>query len=508
MNQRQLWNPYSRQQFSAPLWNFSPRTVSSPPAGWRKAWQPVSDLVDGAPPQRLQVDWPDNVRLTDTNLTISTGLVTKKPTLLWSPEPGALYTLMVVGLFDLGLPPSDRPKVFIHWVVTNIPGDAVELGTEVFDYITPFALKLDADGNIVKDAEQSNHPILLNVYKQPGKVVMEEGQTGCTQDVAQHRVVDHRNLASKYGLQLVAGNFLQVPWSGFHTTKMFCWMSRCLRKPLPFLIPNFNDMTECQPRTDVIDMTMVGPVVSSWKEYSKYRSLLSPDSVTAQIQDTYPLYSTGNIADFTAVEGAFKGAPLGTDNLAQTLEGVVDLTVLQYPDVNATKVLFDKAFELVPAIPKLFTPPALVAGGAGLKIILSKPDDQDFDFMTLLDAPGSVFQLNIVKVKEGRMEEFNAALGAVIASDRSNRNIGHIYTFEVDQEIMEEELKKPPSQRLYFDSSNNAIWLARFASLGQRQRYLAEADPAAFSQFAGLFDCIVCAAFTNALHPNYYPPFP
>ena len=65
---------------------------------------------------------------------------------------------MVVGLFDLGLPPSARPLVYIHWLVTNIPKNSVELGTEVFDYIKPFALKLDVDNNIVKDAEQSNQP--------------------------------------------------------------------------------------------------------------------------------------------------------------------------------------------------------------------------------------------------------------------------------------------------------------------------------------------------------------
>ena len=60
--------------------------------------------------------------------------------------------------------------------------------------------------------------------------------------------------------------------------------------------------------------------------YAKYRSLLSRDSVTTQIRDLKSQgLSTGVIKDFTAIDGAFNGAPLGSNNLPQTLEGVVDV---------------------------------------------------------------------------------------------------------------------------------------------------------------------------------------
>ena len=103
----------------------------------------------------------------------------------------------------------------------------------------------------------------------------------------------------------------------------------------------------------------------------------------------------------------------------------------QYPNTNGTKILFENAATLVPAIPEIFASDVTVGGP--LKIILLKPVDPDFDFMTLLDKPGSVYQLKIVKVKEGKMEEFEAMLNAIIDANRSNKNIGKMYKFDVDQ---------------------------------------------------------------------------
>ena len=490
--------------YGAPLnANFFSRSPT--PVGWRDSWKPVEDgplgqypggkwLVDGAPPEKLQVSWPNNVRITETNSTVSTGLMSVKPTLSWPVEPGVLYTVMVVGLFDLGLPPSARPQVYIHWLVTNIPGNSIEMGTEVFDYIKPFALKLDTDKNIVKDAEQLNHPILLMVYRQPSRIVMEESQAGCTPDVAEPRVTDYRNLATKYGLQLVAGNYLQVPWSGFHTQQMLCRMSRCVQKPFPFPISDVNTMPECQARQDIVDFTLLGPKVAKRKEYAKIRSQFSLNSVTSQIRNTFPTFSTGEIADFTAIMGAYNGAPLGTNNQAQTLEGVVDLTILGYQNLEATQKLFQSAGDFDPT------------GGVGgdLKIILTKPEDQEFDFMALTKDPASVFQVNIVKVKEGRMEEFLTLRDKVIAKSRSSRNVGRITKFEVDQEVLE----GVKGTQLYFNSTDNAVTLLEYNGLAQAQRFTAELrrDPD-FKKFTSTFDCIVCAFMTNNLHSTYYPPF-
>ena len=57
----------------------------------------------------------------------------------WPSEPGALYTVMVI---DAGIQ-RVLPKVYMHWMVTNIPGNSVELGNEVMEYVTPFSLEVE-----------------------------------------------------------------------------------------------------------------------------------------------------------------------------------------------------------------------------------------------------------------------------------------------------------------------------------------------------------------------------
>ena len=40
-------------------------------------------------------------------------------------------------------PPQERPQQFLMWVVTNIPGNNVHLGNEIFEYLPPLAIELD-----------------------------------------------------------------------------------------------------------------------------------------------------------------------------------------------------------------------------------------------------------------------------------------------------------------------------------------------------------------------------
>ena len=40
-------------------------------------------------------------------------------------------------------PPQERPQQFLMWVVTNIPGNNVHLGNEIFEYLAPLAIELD-----------------------------------------------------------------------------------------------------------------------------------------------------------------------------------------------------------------------------------------------------------------------------------------------------------------------------------------------------------------------------
>ena len=44
-----------------------------------------------------------------------------------------------IDVFDL------RGAQFVHWLVTNVKSDRLELGTEAMQYVPPFALSLTAD---------------------------------------------------------------------------------------------------------------------------------------------------------------------------------------------------------------------------------------------------------------------------------------------------------------------------------------------------------------------------
>merc|ERR1711997_1341446 len=253
------WNSGSAYSFlrqglnmRLPQWRFLPFPNNQPNPGWLDAWEEVGEVVGQAPPERLMIKWPNNVQIVEPNATTSVGLMTTRPRLTWPAEPGALYTVMV----------------------TNIPGNSVEMGNEVMEYVTPFSLEINddfANFGFIKDRHASAHPIIFLVFKQPGRIQVEETQRGCSPDIVSARIHDYRDLVSKYGLQLEAGNYLQCPWSGSHTVEMICRVSKCTREAFPFPIPGVNDREECHPRETIQDLTLVGPRLSKWKEYAKYR---------------------------------------------------------------------------------------------------------------------------------------------------------------------------------------------------------------------------------------------
>merc|ERR1712209_82132 len=145
-------------QTQLPRWRFLnlPFPNNPPNPGWSSAWEEVDQVVGEAPPQRLMINWANNVEIVEPNATTSVGLMTNRPRLTWPSEPGALYTVMVI---DAGIQ-RVLPKVYMHWMVANIPGNSVELGNEVMEYVTPFSLEVEEDplDGFVKDRQASAHP--------------------------------------------------------------------------------------------------------------------------------------------------------------------------------------------------------------------------------------------------------------------------------------------------------------------------------------------------------------
>ena len=61
---------------------------------------------------------------------------------------------------------------------------------------------------------------------------MEESSRGCGPELF-GRVQRYKELAEKYNLKLVAGNFVRVPWSVGPTEDAICRFAKCLGFPFP-----------------------------------------------------------------------------------------------------------------------------------------------------------------------------------------------------------------------------------------------------------------------------------
>ena len=74
--------------------------------------------------------------------------------------------------------------------------------------------------------EDPKHPMLVLVYRQPGRVELEEFQRGCSPSIVTSRVLDKDDIAAKYSLELVAGTFFLVTYSGKATDELLCYFSK------------------------------------------------------------------------------------------------------------------------------------------------------------------------------------------------------------------------------------------------------------------------------------------
>ena len=139
--------------------------MPSPPASLARLKWP---LVEVKPNQLVQVDWMEEVgrHIRSHDLCFNLN-VNQRPDLGWPAERGALYTLI---LADAGIARLGEQQA-LHWMVTNIPGNAISEGSEVIQYLTPFSLELDEEGQFITDRVTSSHHLLALVFRQPGLLV-------------------------------------------------------------------------------------------------------------------------------------------------------------------------------------------------------------------------------------------------------------------------------------------------------------------------------------------------
>jgi len=122
--------------------------------------------------------------------------------------------------------------------------------SQVREYVPPFSFEVNPTNPPTLSFEQGTriHPIIVLVYKQRnGRVNMaDEFQAGCNSGFVTKRVGDYNELANKYNLELVAGNFFWTTYTPA-TNTLLCYAYKCSGEPLPFLVPGVNDGPECRP---------------------------------------------------------------------------------------------------------------------------------------------------------------------------------------------------------------------------------------------------------------------
>ena len=267
-------------------------------------------------------------------------------------------------------------------------------------------------------------------------------------------------------------------------------------------MPGVNDRAECQAPSVIQDITVVSPVLSKRKEYARYRSLFSLYSITSEIKNLYPKYSTGKVKDFSAISGSYGGVPYGTENQRQTLSGVFDASFFTYPKEN-TRELFQRAAELIPSIPKALMA-GVFEGGVGYNVVLSEPQDKDWDFETILNSPGKIMEVFNVKVKDGQEEEFQKQRDRFITLARNTNNIEKVAKFTVNRDIMQ------PDDPLFFDHTNIELMIVVYPDQAARRKAIADMNtmqPGFLEAFTSTSDCVMCALLEDNLHPTSYPPF-
>ncbi|XP_077300522.1 phosphatidylethanolamine-binding protein homolog F40A3.3-like isoform X2 [Arctopsyche grandis] len=164
--------------------------------------QVVPDVIAVAPQELLKVKYPSGVEVSEGNELTPTQ-VKDVPSVQWSADPNSLYTLCMT---DPDAPSRKEPqhREWHHWLVGNIPGNSVEKGETLSQYV--------GSG---PPPDTGLHRYVFLVYKQPSK--LEFGEPRLTNTNADNRGgFSIAKLAAKYALgDPIAGNFYQAKFDDY-----------------------------------------------------------------------------------------------------------------------------------------------------------------------------------------------------------------------------------------------------------------------------------------------------
>ncbi|KAL5283911.1 PEBP1 family protein [Megaselia abdita] len=159
----------------------------------------VPDVISVAPTKYLHVKFPTGVEAQLGNILTPT-LVQYKPHVTWKAQKGALYTLLFA---DPDVPSrSDKSMGEVrHWMVVNIPGNKVDKGQTVFEYI-----------GSAPDPGSGFHRYVFLVFKQNSWINTNEYYADDTSTDQQGRFMTKaRQLMQMYNLgKPIYGNFYEA----------------------------------------------------------------------------------------------------------------------------------------------------------------------------------------------------------------------------------------------------------------------------------------------------------
>lgn len=162
----------------------------------------VPDVVDSVPQDLIEVNYAE-ARVNLGNVLTPTQ-VKDIPKISFPADKDSLYLLCMT---DPDAPSRQTPKYreWHHWLVGNIPGDKIEDGETLSEYVGAGPPK-----------GTGLHRYVFVVYKQPeGKITFDEKRL--TNRSGDNRGGFHiREFAKKYKLgEPVAGNFFQAEWDDY-----------------------------------------------------------------------------------------------------------------------------------------------------------------------------------------------------------------------------------------------------------------------------------------------------
>ncbi|XP_044003175.1 phosphatidylethanolamine-binding protein homolog F40A3.3-like isoform X2 [Aphidius gifuensis] len=167
-----------------------------------KAHEIVPDVIDKSPTKILDVTYPSGIKV-DIGKVLTPTQVKDKPEIKYDAEGDAFYTLCMT---DPDAPSRKEPiyREWHHWLVANIPGNKINDGDVLSDYV---------GSGPPKDTGLHRYVFLL--YKQPGKLIFNE--TRLTNRSGDGRAkFSIKSFAEKYKLgDPIAGNMYQAEWDDY-----------------------------------------------------------------------------------------------------------------------------------------------------------------------------------------------------------------------------------------------------------------------------------------------------